>query len=339
MSSSQEVSYSVPETLEEPRETLIENSSIEQVSSDGLKLGNSQDNKQENKEKEEEKFIENASDEKVLSDGLKLENPKENKETEEESSGEEELLVPKIKVKRKRKLKDDPTLDTLTEEFLNLYYPISKCLSKQISIGISNADNCTPMVTLRQGTKKVKFCEKAWESFNKYLNLIECYLTNRVNGKKTNIVLDHSDIEVENIKMRGDQYVKFRDVTKHEEKITLSPDEFEMLVTVAPAINRYMKQLKLALPMIKDYLRDTLESVTPLLYGPVDVSIYNRLPQEVYVFRRMKARKIRIEKEEEEQEEERNSCYSNWRYQQDTNYLVSQEHADEVDDQPLTQTY
>lgn len=307
MSSSQEESNASTGTLEEPVKTLIENKPTENLQSDTIKLQTSEENQQENKEKEEE------------------------------TSEEEDLLMSRIKSKRKRKFKEDLALHNLTEDFLNVYYPISSCLSKNISIGISISDNCTPKVTLRQGTKKVKFSEKAWESFNKYLRLIECYLTNRVNGKKTNVVLDNSDIEVENIKMRGDQHVKFRDVTKHEEKITLSPDEFEMLVTVVPAVNRYMKQLTLSLPMIKDYLNETLESNSPLLYGPVDVSIYNRLPQEVFVFRRMKAKRAKIETEEEEQYEEQAKCLSNCSYSQEPNFTFSEEGTDEVDSHPLTQ--
>ncbi len=282
--------------------------------------------------------LEIAQNENVQSEFLKIQTSEEHKqqvkENDGETSGDEEQCTTKVKSRKKRKHADDMVLHTLTEEFLNVYYPISSCMSKHICVGISKPENFTPTVTLRQSAKKVRFCEKAWESFNKYLHLIECYLTNRVNGKKTNVVLDNSDIEVENIKMRGDQHVKFRDVTKHDEKITLSPDEFEMLVAVVPAINRYIKQLTLALPMIKDYLNDTLESNTPLLYGPIDTSIYNRLPQEVFVFRRMTAKRLKIEKEEQEQEE----CYSNCCYKQETSYIFAQGETNEPENQPLTQT-
>ncbi len=133
--------------------------------------------------------------------------------------------------------------------------------------------------------------------------------------------------------MRGDQHVKFRDATKHDEKITLSSNEFEIFVTVVPAINRYMKQLALALPMIKDYLNDTVESNTPLIYGPIDASIYNRLPQEVFIYRQMEAKRLKIDKEEQERED----CYSNCCYKQGSNYIYNQEEPNDVVSQPLTQ--
>jgi hypothetical protein len=53
-------------------------------------------------------------------------------------------------------------------------------------------------------------------------------------------------------------------VTKHDEKVLLSIDEFHMLVGVVPAINRYMKQLNIALPIVKDYLDDTIEQLAIL---------------------------------------------------------------------------
>lgn len=238
---------------------------------------------------------------------------------EEEISGEEELCMPKVKPKRKRKFQEERVLPMLYEEFLKVSYPISSCLSKHISIGISKPENCTPIVSLGHGIKKIQFCEKSWESFNKYLHLIGCYLSNRIIGKKTKIVLDNSNIEVENIKLRGDQLVKFRDVTKHDEKISLTPEEFEILIDTIPAINRYMSQLTLSLPMIKEYLSDTLESNAPLLYGPIDASIYNRLPHEVFVFRKVRAKKIKIENEEEK------DCSENCSFKHEASYISREE--------------
>ncbi|WP_221935853.1 hypothetical protein, partial [Klebsiella pneumoniae] len=54
-------------------------------------------------------------------------------------------------------------------------------------------------------------------------------------------------------------------------------------------INRYMKQLKFCGPVIKDYLVDTIENQpnAPLIYGPIDTSIYNRIPQEVHLYRKI----------------------------------------------------
>lgn len=205
------------------------------------------------------------------------------------SQSEDDALIPKRR-QRKRKLKDDIAENIITDDFLNVYYSLSPCMSKSMTVAISKQVKFTPLVVLRHNRKRISFDENAWESLNKYLHLIKCYLSNRVNGKKTKIVLDDSNIEVENVKMRGDQCVKFRDVTKHAEKITLHPCEFVKLIAVVPAINRYLKQLTQSLPMIHDYLINTIESNTHLLYGPVDNSIYNRLPQEVYLFRCMKAK-------------------------------------------------
>lgn len=219
---------------------------------------------------------------------------------------------------RKRKPKDDRPDYTIAEEFLKISYNISPCLNKSVFVAISEKGNCVPIVVLNQNTKKIVFNEKAWESFNKYLHLMECYLKNQVNGKKTCIGLDDSDIEVENIKFRGEQNIKFRDLTKHDEKLILSPDEFEMLVSVVPAINRYIQQLTLALPMIRDYLNGTMESDTPLLYGPVDTSIYNRLPQEVFVFRCMQSKKSKVTSEED-------MCNSKSCVKEENQYLANTE--------------
>lgn len=236
-----------------------------------------------------------SANEEVLPEPLQSESG----ETSSTSPDENDEKTP-ARNPRKRKLKEDRSDYTIAEEFLKVCYNISPCLNqnKSIFVAISEQRNYVPIVALNQNVKKIVFNEKAWESFNKYLHLLECYLTNQVNGKKTCIGLDDSDIEVENIKMRGEQCVKFRDLTKHDEKIILSPDEFEMLVSVVPAINRYIQQLTLALPMIRDYLNGTMESNTPLLYGPVDTSIYNRLPQEVFVFRCMLAKKRKVNQDE-----------------------------------------
>lgn len=282
-------------------------------------------------EEPKELVLENTGKEDSHLNSLKEKDREERKEESnghvEDTSGEEDLFTPKIKVNRKRKFKEDPAVYSLTGEFLNACYPISSCMSKYISIGVSKQENCAPTVTLRHGARKVTFNEKSWESFNKYLHLIECYLTNQVNGKKTNIILDNSDNEVENIKMRGGQYVRFRDVTKHDEKITLSPEEFEMLVAIVPAINRYMSQLTLSLPMIKDYLSGTLESNSSLLYGPVDASIYNRLPQEVFHFRRMKAKWEKKQKEDKERQE----LFSDCCYKHERSIVIPQEETNLLD--------
>ena len=112
------------------------------------------------------------------------------------------------------------------------------------------------------------------------------YVKQNVCGKKTSICLLASDIEVENIKFRNNQCIRFRNLSKHDEKIVLNSDEFFTMINVTPAVNRYMQQLSFSTPIIKDYLVDSFEQPNaPLIYGPIDTSIYNRLPQEVKLYR------------------------------------------------------
>lgn len=200
--------------------------------------------------------------------------------------------IPKKKRLPKRKLKEiEAPLYFSTEVFLQIIYPLSMCLSKNIAVGIFKSLDFMPAVLINHGLKQILFTEKSWNSLNTYLHLIECYTITHTYGKKTNVSISNCDIEVDNLKIRGQQIVRFKNVTKHDEKVLLSIDEFQMLVGVVPAINRYMKQLNIALPIVKDYLDDTIEQHgnVPLLSGPVDVSIYNRLPQEVHLYRHIKA--------------------------------------------------
>lgn len=194
-------------------------------------------------------------------------------------------------VKRKMKTEEEYSLCLLTEMFLRIFYPISSCMSKNVVVGISKNSNFKPAVLLYHGSKSIMFNEMSWESLNKYIHLIECYFLNKVYGKKTCITLANSDIEVEHSKIRGDFLVKFRNISKHDVKILLTIDEFRMLSNIIPAVNRYIEQLKFSENMFKTYLTETIENQgnSALLYGSVDVSIYNRLPQEVFLYRQIKS--------------------------------------------------
>lgn len=211
-----------------------------------------------------------------------------NPDPSEVESGDTTTKTPVLK--RKKRNEEDSSLHLLTEVFLRVIYPLSSCMSKNITIGLVKHLDFMPAVVLNSCGKMIMFTEAAWDSFNKHMQLIECYLENGVYGRKTGIRLLGSDVEVDNVKLRGVQYVRFRDLTKHDEKIQLTYDEFYMLVSVTHAVNRYMRQLIFSGPIIKDYLTDTIDKQpeVQLLYGPVDTSIYNRLPQEVYSYRRMK---------------------------------------------------
>lgn len=231
-----------------------------------------------------------------LSEFLEFKMTEKGSENEEETDGNDDKKV-KLDdegssgktLKRKRKQEDIP-LFKLTEVFLRSFYPLSSCMTKHVVAGIFKSKDYSPAILLMHGVKSVFLGESAWSSFNKYLHLIHCYFKSKVHGRKTAIIIENSDVEVENIKTRGEQCVRFRNISKYDDKVLLNGDEFEMLVGVVPAVTRYMKQLKLAEPMVQDYLFDSIEHLenTPLLCGPVDVSIYNRLPQEVYLYRHVK---------------------------------------------------
>ncbi|WP_221935858.1 hypothetical protein, partial [Klebsiella pneumoniae] len=97
-------------------------------------------------------------------------------------------------------------------------------------------------------------------------------MANKVYGRKTSIKLAASDIEIDTVKLRGLLCVRIRDLSKNECKVQLSLEEFYMLSSLTPAIDRYMQQLKFSGHVVKDYLMDTIQKQpnTPLLYGPVD---------------------------------------------------------------------
>lgn len=183
-------------------------------------------------------------------------------------------------LKRKRKTEKVSDKKFLTDVYLRTTYPLTSCMIKNISIGISKYD-CDPIILLAHGMNKIEFRETSWMSLNKYVNLIKCYLENQVFGKKTRFTLANSDIEIENVKMRSEYFIRFRNVSKHNEKILLNLEEIKVFFGVLPSIDRYLEQLKLSSLMIKDYLEGTVDKEVPILYGPVDPSIFNRLPQEV----------------------------------------------------------
>lgn len=204
---------------------------------------------------------------------------------------EEDKKVLKKSIFKRKRDQENQSLGFLHQYFLQIMYPLSACMSKRIAAGFHQNFNYSPIVSLINGSKQIMLNELSWNSFNKYLQLIECYVLNKVYGRKTCVNLIESDIEIDIIKMRGTQFVRFKDASKHDEKICLSSEEFQVLVGVVPAVNRYMKQMKLSEPMVKDYLEDTIEKQkdVPLIYSPIDSSIYNRLPQEVFLHRKIKS--------------------------------------------------
>lgn len=196
----------------------------------------------------------------------------------------------KTNMKKKRKHEENIPPNILTEVFLRIFYPISSCMSKSVSIGLVKSLDYSPTVILNHGTKMVLFSENAWDSFLKHLHLIECYLTSSLFGRKTNIRLLDCDNEIDIVKHRGQQQVRIRDLTQHENKILLTREEFYILNHATSPITRYMKQLVFSSSVIKEYLVDTCEKQpdSALQYGPVDTSIFNRIPHEVEMWRQLR---------------------------------------------------
>ena len=103
---------------------------------------------------------------------------------------------------------------------------------------------------------------------------------------------EDSDLEIDNIRLRGTQYVRFRDLSKYNKKILMTSDEFHTLSYLTPTIIRYLQQLVTNSSIIIDYLDSCMikNPTLPLLFGPLDAAIYNRLPQEVSLYRRTEFR-------------------------------------------------
>lgn len=218
--------------------------------------------------------------------------PKENDDEQTKPSSNKDVLEGGLQkqngCKRRKIVKDTvTTVQLYTEIFLKIVYPLAGFMEKNILVGVFKSLDFMPGVLLNHTGKSILFNESAWNSFTKHMGLIECYMQNKVCGKKTSIRLSSSDIEVENIKFRNGHCIRFRNLSKHDDKVVLSGEEFFTMINVVPAINRYVRQLWFSSSVIKDYLVDTVnvQPNSPLLYGPVDTSIYNRLPQEVNFYR------------------------------------------------------
>jgi len=267
---------------------------------------------------EEVEIVQEISE--FLKFGKKEENEIEaSKDMKKENSSEQTKGKAKGGSKRKRKTEENISTNILTEVFLRIFYPISLCLGKSVSIGLMKSLDYSPTVILNHGTKMVFFSSSAWESFLKHLHLIECYLTNSRCGRKTNIRIFDCDNEVDVIKHRGQLQVRIRDLTQHDNKVLLSREEFYILNSATLPITRYMRQLVFSSSVIKEYLVDTLEKQpdSTILYGPVDTSIFNRIPHEVEMWRQLRSFEPTVEigkeatedttevvEEEEEEEEE-----------------------------------
>lgn len=215
----------------------------------------------------------------------KKENGEENKEIEAKPTR-----------KRKRTSDEHMMLDDIISIFLRIVYPLSKCMRKYVVVGIDKTQDCKPVIMINQNGKNIVLNVSAWNSLDKHMQLIDCYFNNKIFGKKTSFNLFASNIEIDNIILRGEQYVRMKDLTKHDLKIQLTYDEFFMLHSASAAINNYINQLHLVESCCKDYITSTIDTLPTLqiLYSPLDTSIMNRLPQEVELYRHVE--KMTVEK-------------------------------------------
>lgn len=229
-----------------------------------------------------------------------------------DNSKNKEEKVSKKSLKRKRQRgsdedeeeMDDIGTNPISEVFLKIMYPLSIAMDKFILIGVFKALDFAPGILLNHNGKSVLFTESGWNSFTKNKDLVQCYLLNKVYGKKTGIRLHGCNIEVENVKLRSTQGVRFRNLAKYDAKVILNAEEFSLMLAVTPAVCRYLEQLIFCGPVIKDYLLETTyeHPHMQLIYGPIDTSIYNRLPQEVNLFRSMCTLSNKENLDEEENE-------------------------------------
>lgn len=228
---------------------------------------------------------------------------------------EKEATIEDVKQTNKRKRMNEETvfLKDIISIFLRIVYPLSRCLKKCVIVGINKAKECEPVVIITQSGKNIMLNETAWISLHKRMQLIDCYFNNKIFGKKTSFSLLNSDVEIDNIILRGEQYVRIRDVTKHDVKVQLSYEEFSMLLNSSAAINNYINQLHIVESCCKDYLVNTIDTLpnSQILYSPLDTSIMNRLPQEVELYKRMTISNRALEEESRklQQEIEENNYY------------------------------
>lgn len=221
----------------------------------------------------------------------------------DESEGCSTTIKKEERMVNKRKFEEEtPLLEDILTVFLKVFYPLSRCFSKFVVIGASKKLECRPIIMIVQSGKVIAIQEESWKSIVKRMPLIDQYLVNNVYGRKTCFRPLESDLEVENIKLRNMYYVRFKDLTKHDLKVQLSYEEFAMLHSAAPSIINYIKQLNSIQTLIKDYVDETMDihPNSQLIVSGIDQSIFNRLPLEVHLFRRMKVIENLLKKEERE---------------------------------------
>lgn len=218
--------------------------------------------------------------------------------------------------RKRKRCQEEDNKDILSDVFLRSMYPLNDTIEKTITVGIFKSMNFKPAVLLSQcGKISLLLTLEMWDRFTKYEPIIEAYLYNNLTGRKTTMGFDDSDIEIDSVRIRGTQFVRFRDLSKHNKKILLTFEEFHVLSNLIPAVDRYIQQLNTCYPIIFDYLNSSINTnpVLPLIYGPIDPSIYNRLPQEVSFYRKIELffRRMQNDKNSAEQDLQKEITFEN----------------------------
>ncbi|WP_221935973.1 hypothetical protein, partial [Klebsiella pneumoniae] len=168
-----------------------------------------------------------------------------------------------------------------------MMYPLGENMDKTLTVGVFKSMDFKPALLLNHCAKtSITLTIQCWDTFTRYVPIIEACLNNNITGKKTSLGFYNSDIEVDNVRLRGSIYVRIRDLSKHNKSIHLSFEEFHVLASITPVITRYIHQLIAYSPLISEYLTDSVlkHAVSPLIYEPIH-SIYNKLLQEVACYR------------------------------------------------------
>lgn len=205
-----------------------------------------------------------------------------------QKESKDESNMKQTKRKKEEDEEDEDTVDVLTGIYLRTMYPLNRALDKTVTIGLFRSLDFQPAVLLSHSTRtSIMFSIDVWDNFTKYCPIVGTFLKNNLTGKKTSIVLHDSDIEVDSLRLRSCQFIRFRNLSKHHKKILLSRDEFCVLSNLVPAISRYINQLVRYEPCVVSYLKAAvLNTPAPMLmYGSVDTTFYNKLPQEVEGYR------------------------------------------------------
>jgi len=187
----------------------------------------------------------------------------------------------------KRKRDSPSTLQFVTGVFLRVFYPLNICFSKNITVGIFENLDYSVGIMMNHYGKTIIFTNEQWKFFfHGVAGMVIDRLNKTTKSKKTKIAIHGSDIEIDTMKIYGKEYVRMRDISKNDEKILFTTQEFSVLVELSPAVNRYVEQLVEKETFIREYIVDTSpDGTSQEMFSAVDGSILNRLPHEVYAYK------------------------------------------------------